>query len=88
MVNLRLVRIDENRTIICQWINTKYGFKHEATLMNNGYVTNFKVKQCYYNRTWERYEFESVLRSLLENIEDLTEDQRKNLIEEWNPYKK
>jgi hypothetical protein len=86
MGNSRIFKIDESRSIVCEWQNTRYGFRHLATLMVNGYSTNTKAKCCYYNRTWESFEFESVLRSLLEDIENITAEQRSELINKWNPY--
>jgi len=62
---MKLFKINDNLTAICEWKKTRSAFKHEATLTRNGYVIN-KVKICYLNRTWERYEFESVLQKLLD----------------------
>ena len=58
-------KINKELSAICEWKKTRSAFKHEATLTRNGYVIN-KVKICYLNRTWERYEFESVLQKLLD----------------------
>lgn len=46
--------------------NTRYGFRHLITL-NRNYQEIAKNKACYYNRTWERYEYESVLKGLAGN---------------------
>jgi hypothetical protein len=82
----KIFKIDESRSILCEWQNTRYGFRHLATLMINGESTRTTAKCCYYNRTWERYEFESVLGNILDKIEGINEEQRANLLNQWNPY--
>lgn len=57
------IQISEKYKVVCEHINTRYGFKHEAKLFVNGFFEK-KVKICYYNRTWEKYEFDSVLLEL------------------------
>lgn len=56
--------IDSDYSVITQWDKTSYGFRHLAKLMKNG-VEVAKAKMTYYNRTWERYEYQSVIHSLL-----------------------
>lgn len=56
---------NEVYTIICERKKTRNGFKHEATLLHNN-TTLDSTKICYLNRTWERYEFESVINKILE----------------------
>lgn len=62
---MQTFKITKELEAICQWQNTRYGFKHTATLLRNGQEI-LETKACYYNRTWEAYEYESVLESLLE----------------------
>lgn len=62
----------DNTYYTCYSQGTQYGFRHIAF---KGIVTNPRIKKpdnkmCYYNRTWERWRYESVL-SDLTNIEDL-----------------
>lgn len=46
--------------VICDWQRTRYGVRHLAELQDeNGYIIA-KDKVCYYNRTWESYEYQSV----------------------------
>ena len=57
----------------CEWKNTRNGFKHECRLFVNG---NFETSAtCHYlNRTWERYEYQSVmLRAISILLEEHTE---------------
>jgi len=58
--------------IACEWKKTSTAFKHTATIVRNGSEHGTSVKICYQNRTWERYEFESVLEKLLATAKDLT----------------
>lgn len=52
----------KNYNFICQSQNTRYGFRHLCEMQNeNGYILA-SVKICYYNRTWEAYDFQSVLK--------------------------
>lgn len=60
-------RLDENRNIICRSEKTRYGFRHLATMLVNGEETE-TVKVCYYNRTWETFEFETVIIKLLNRV--------------------
>jgi hypothetical protein len=54
----------------CHSERTRYGFRHVAALLNkysNDVVA--RVAYPYYNRTWERYEYESVLNKLVDRWE-------------------
>lgn len=66
---MRLYRINDELTIGCESQGTRYGFRHLATLFRNGREIS-KAKVCYYNRTWECYEFDSVMHSLAEKREN------------------
>lgn len=83
---MRLFKLNKNYSIVCQWINTNYGFRHDATLLRNG-IEQDKEKCCYYNRTWERYEYESVLHKLIYASEFLTDKQIKKFLEMIKKYK-
>jgi len=58
-------QISKKIEVICEWKKTRNGFKHEATLLKNG-QSILTVKECYINRTWECYEFDTVLNKLAE----------------------
>lgn len=74
-------KINDNLIAVCQWKKTRMAFKHEATLLRNGLEIN-TVKICYQNRTWERYEFESVLYKLAEDKDSgLNADEKALFIE-------
>lgn len=60
----KVFRIDDRTEVRCYWIKTRYGFKHEAKLFRDGMECGF-AKVCYYNRTWESFEYETVISGLL-----------------------
>ena len=47
-------------TFYCESQGTRYGFRHLCHVFKNG-VHVADSKCCYYNRTWERFTFQSVL---------------------------
>ena len=71
----RLFKVNNNISIVCDCVSTRYGFRHDAKLFVNGYATE-KAKCCYYNRTWERFEFETVISKLLDKTDRLTARQK------------
>jgi len=62
---MEIFNISQFLTVVCEWKKTRTGFKHEATLVRDRQEAE-KVKICYTNRTWERFEFDSVLVKLAE----------------------
>ena len=73
---MKVFQINKNISVVCNSENTRYGFRHLATLMIDGKEAD-KAKCCYYNRTWEKYEFESVLKELAEKTQVLSENEKK-----------
>jgi hypothetical protein len=66
---MKTFTISPHIEIVCEWKKTRMAFKHEATLLIDGEEVD-KVKICYQNRTWERFEFDSVIEKLLEKNKD------------------
>lgn len=65
---------------INHWIKNYSGFKHETELyLNNKLLSEVSIQ--YYNRTWERYEFETSMNSCithaLDDIFELTKTEFK-----------
>lgn len=61
---MRIFKITKEIEIVCNSISTSYGFKHLATLFRDG--SEIQDGKCtYQNRTWERYEFQSVLNDVV-----------------------
>jgi len=69
--NEKWFEVDQNISIQCMTQNTSYGFRHVATLyLTSGTGANYKNerisdKACYYNRTWESFQYESILSSVI-----------------------
>lgn len=73
-------KLNKNTEIICEWKKTRMAFKHTATLLIDGWRKD-ETKICYQNRTWESFEFESVINKLLDrNPELLSKTKRKNFM--------
>lgn len=53
-------KINNKLTLDCIAQDTSYGFRHLVDLLENGRVIG-SGKACYYNRTWESYEYQSVI---------------------------
>ena len=73
-------KINDELTATCQTQDTRYGFRHLASLYNNEYRTLATAKACYYNRTWECFNYESILQNLLSKTELLTEQEKKDFL--------
>ena len=72
----------EKNSIYCKCENTRNGFKHIATMYYN---KNSYVAVCYYlNRTWECFEYQSVIRKLYYIISD---EMKEKAVEEWKTTK-
>jgi len=63
---MRIFTLDKNYSIVCNSESTRSGFRHIAVLHNGGYELA-RAKTCYYNRTWESFEYESVLNKIIED---------------------
>ena len=68
-----------NYTFTCYGQGTSYGFRHICTLGFSNttecrYVKgDIIAKACYYNRTWEAFQYETVLRRGIENLNESPE---------------
>jgi len=82
---MKTFKIDEKHEIVCTCENTRYGFRHLASLYRTGSSgTTFlieKTKECYYNRTWESFEYETVIDKLLHKAKIMPEEQIKMFLE-------
>lgn len=89
---MKIFKITKDIEVVCESEKTKYGFRHLATVLRNGNEIG-KGKCCYYNRTWEKYEFQSVLFNAIKKA-DLTEEEKKTCKEfiegdhtDWSDFK-
>jgi len=63
---MREFKLNDVYTVVCESRNTRTGFRHVAVLLRNG-DEMYRTKVTYQNRTWESYQFESVLEKLITN---------------------
>ena len=73
--------LTKNYNVKCEWKETRNGFKHVATLFLDCKKV-FKTSVNYLNRTWETYEFESILKKVvdLEFTNDKEHEYFRNII--------
>jgi predicted 3-demethylubiquinone-9 3-methyltransferase (glyoxalase superfamily) len=72
-----------NYLIVNQWIKTRNGFKHESSLLTQTdnfnekeyYTERLTTKFNYTNRTWESFQYESIMKKLIgeyfQSIDDI-----------------
>ena len=77
---MKIFKINENIEVVCKSEKTRYGFRHLATLLKNG-IEETNAKCCYYNRTWESYEFQSVLINVINKSTSLSKKEKKICID-------
>ena len=77
---MKIFKITEHIEVVCDWAKTRNGFKHTATLMIDG-AEQESTKCNYLNRTWERYEYQSVLQKVINNSKVLSEEDKKICLE-------
>ena len=57
---MKIFKLDKQHQVVCNWENTRNGFSHNAVLLKGNYEIG-KTRINYLNRTWERFEYESIL---------------------------
>jgi hypothetical protein len=82
---MKTFKINDKYEITCTSEKTRYGFRHLANLYRTGLsgttVLVEKAKECYYNRTWESLEYETVINNLLTKAKIMPEEQIKEFLE-------
>lgn len=59
-------------TFVCESWNTRNSWGHEVTLYKNDTFRVGRAKVRYYNRTWECYQYQSAIKSVIYNaIEEI-----------------
>lgn len=62
-------------TFVCECWKTATSWGHKVTLYRNDNVIIGSVKIRYYNRTWERYQFQSAIKNVIfETIKKITSE--------------
>ena len=62
---MKTFRINKEYQIVCDWQKIRNGFKHVAKLKGPYFNTIAETKVYYLNRTWERFEYKTVIEKLL-----------------------
>jgi len=75
---MKIFKLNNTYSIICDVKGTRTGFKHEAKLTKNGTAIDF-AKVIYCNRTWEAFQYQSVIRKLLDQTKELTDKEKRYL---------
>ena len=75
---MQTFKVNRNIEIVCESKNRRSGFKHVATLLVGG-IERDEAKCLYVNRTWERWEYQSVLQKLADETRALSSGQIKTL---------
>ena len=70
---MRVFEIGTNLKAVCDWKSTRTGFRHFCNLFYKGREVSTSTAH-YLNRTWEKFEYESVIRDAILN----TDLKRKN----------
>ena len=83
----KLFQVTKNAYIVCDWVNTRSGFRHDARLFVKGTEVD-KAKVNYLNRTWEKWEYDSVIQKLLDQTDSLTKRQKTYFWNRRNEYEK
>lgn len=71
-------RFSDKVSVILWSENTRTGFRHIAVLCFGGYEVD-RTKCTYINRTWERYQFESVLLKIADS-KKLSAEEREEML--------
>ena len=92
---MKIFNFPNNIQAVCHSEKTRNGFRHLATLFV-GNMERETVKISYLNRTWEAYEFQSVLERLFDKTVAIDSDERQaiknhlslRLNDGWNEVQK
>jgi hypothetical protein len=71
-----LFKINDKISVVARYEKTRSGFKHVADLYINGNLVD-SAKVTYINRTWESYDYETVLKKLIGETSHLSDDEKK-----------
>lgn len=76
---MEIRKLSNGWQFVNNWRGNRSGFVHETTLFNENGNELGSCKHQYYNRTWECYQYQSVMKSCICN---LIEKKQKEFIEE------
>lgn len=68
MSNLKEITVNGKKVVfVNRSENTNYGFRHISEMFIDGISISEGIRQ-YYNRTWERYEYQSAMQTAVYNL--------------------
>ena len=79
---MKTFEISKRECVECSYQKTRYGFKHTAVYYKDGLAMG-TTKCCYYNRTWESFEYESVLKQALDKFSKRSKEDQKGIMESF-----
>lgn len=62
-------------TFVCEYYETRNSWGHKGKVIYNGNDFNISDKIRYYNRTWEKYTYQALLRSLVNKAIEFIKEQ-------------
>lgn len=74
-------------TLVCESWSTRNSWGHEVTLYKNDYYKIGLAKIRYYNRTWESYQYQSAIKSVIYNTIEAIKSAAKIAFKELHHYK-
>ena len=74
---MRTFIVNDQITVVCESYETSKSWGHKATVLNNGEEV-CKDKIRYYNRTWESFQYASILSNALYKSKLLPDDEVAN----------
>lgn len=72
---MRIFKINQKIEIVCNSESSRNGFRHRATLVLNGREAD-EATEHYQNRTWESYEFQTVMQKLVNKTTALSSEEK------------
>ena len=74
-------------TLVCESWSTRNSWGHEVTLYKNDYYKIGRAKIRYYNRTWESYQYQSAIKSVIYSVLEQIKSAAKIAFKELHNYK-
>ena len=62
---MKIFKLNKDYQVVCDYVSTRSGFKHVATLLRDGIEVS-DTKVCYQNRTWEKFQYETVIHKIID----------------------
>lgn len=75
---MKTFKLNDRMEIVARYEKTRSGFRHRATLLIDGREVD-EVTEHYLNRTWESYEFETVINKLIDKTTHISPEIKQEL---------